>query len=207
MNKLLEKLIEVKCYKYDNGDEIPNELCNIIKSSQCLVLCTLLGIIMPDPITFFAGPLLGISMYNSDIKKKVIRYIANNFSIRFKNINEEKVIRLEINIGLENWLPLFIFNIDDIIFENESIVITQLSDDKLFGPITSYAEEILRSNTVNKISSYIENFFFIEEDSDNKNNDLYITHTFNINNDILIYTIKIIKNNNIISNCIRNYII
>tara|TARA_Y100000385_G_scaffold244093_1_gene261944 strand:+ start:1904 stop:2518 length:615 start_codon:yes stop_codon:yes gene_type:complete len=204
MNKLLEKLIEVESYKYDNGDEIPNELCDIIKSSQCLMLCTLLGIIMPDPITFFTGPLVGISMYNSDIKKKVIRYIANNFSIRFKNINEENVIRLEINIGLENWLPLFIFNINNIIFENESIVITQLSDDKLFGPITSYAEEILRSNTVNKISSYIEN---IIENNDNKNNDLYITHTFNINNDILIYTIKIIKNNNIIANCIRNYII
>lgn len=155
MENLLKVFDDVINYKFYDGDEIPEELCNIIKNSQCLVLCTLLGIIIPDPITLIAGPILGISMYNKNIKKKIIRYIANNFCIRLNRLDEENLLRYEINIGFENWLPLFVFSNDQIIIENDSFSIKQSSQDKLFGPIISYGEEIIRSNSIISLSNYL----------------------------------------------------
>lgn len=200
MEDLLKVFDNVINYKYYGGDEIPEELCNIIKNSQCLVLCTLLGIIMPDPITFIAGPMLGISMYNKNIKKKIIRYIANNFCIRLKRFDEENLLRFEINIGFENWLPMFVFRNDQIILENDSFTIKQSSQDKLFGPITSYAEEIIRSNSINLLSNYLGNLT-----EENINDDIDIIHMFKLNNSKLEHTIKIKKKNDIISESKRFY--
>lgn len=200
MENLLKVFDDVKNYKFYDGDEIPEELCNIIKNSQCLVLCTLFGIIIPDPITLIAGPILGISMYNKNIKKKIIRYIANNFCIRLKRLDEENLLRYEINIGFENWLPLFVFSNNQIIIENDSFSIKQSSQDKLFGPIISYGEEIIRSNGIISLSNYLGNLT-----EENISNDIDIIHIFRLNNSKLEHTIKIIKENNIISESKRVY--
>ena len=91
MEEQVRYLCEKASFKFNSGEDIPPEMCNLINSSQCFVLASLVGIIMPDPVSFFGGPIAGLLMYNSDIKTKVIRYIANSFAHRFKTVTDDGV--------------------------------------------------------------------------------------------------------------------
>ena len=204
MEEQVRCLCEKASFKFNSGEDIPPEMCNLINSSQCFVLASLVGIIMPDPVSFFGGPIAGLLMYNSDIKTKVIRYIANSFAHRFKTVTDdgEYILRLEINIGFEQWLPLFVFKKDNITSENGILIIKQSSSDELFGPMCSTAEEIVRSSIINNISKSLDHILSHDKHTDEIN----ITHTFSFENEtMLAHSISISKQDTILNKITRTY--
>ena len=155
--------------KFVRGDPLPAEICERINTGKILVLSTAIGFILPDPLSNFVMPGIGMTMMHPTVKRRVIRWAADKLAQRHVLLDgeaaDELLYRLEINTLGSQWIPLAVFrlsqaefDIDDTPGSPPAITFTQTLGSRIIGPSNSKAEALLRSNTLSKAAHGVQRF-------------------------------------------------